>query len=250
MLALIKRMTVETERELRKLFDADHAQVFFAQDDTISSQARIVMNMLMKKYAKLFGARARPMAEKFGNGADKAAASAVQETLKDLSSGLSLGTRHLDAATTEILKATIEENVNLIKTIPQKYLNGVQGQVMRSITTGNGLQDLVPYLAKNKGVTERRARMIAKDQSRKASTSLARSRMVATGIRKWQWHHVAGGKTSRALHAELHGQIFSFDDPPPLIQKATKSLPVVYGFPGQLISCRCRMSAVVDFGED
>ena len=45
------------------------------------------------------------------------------------------------------------ENVGLIKSIPAQYLNGVQGAVMRSITTGNGMQDLVPYLQKHKGIT-------------------------------------------------------------------------------------------------
>jgi hypothetical protein len=35
----------------------------------------------------------------------------------------------------------VTENVGLIKSIPTQYLGGVQGAVMRSITTGNGMQD-------------------------------------------------------------------------------------------------------------
>lgn len=70
------------------------------------------------------------------------------------------------------LTASLAENVDLIKSIPQQYLSGVQQAVMRSITTGNGLQDLQPYLEKQGGVTERRATLIANDQTRKRTTIL------------------------------------------------------------------------------
>ena len=153
-------MTEETERELRVLFDTEHAEQYFAQDAGTASQAQIIMNALIKKYTTLFNARSKPIADRFASASNKASSRVAHTSLKELSGGLSLGTRILNADTKQIMTATIAENVGLIKTIPQKYLSGVQGAVMRSITSGQGMKDLLPYIQKHKGITERRAKFI------------------------------------------------------------------------------------------
>ena len=65
----------------------------------------------------------------------------------------------------------------LIKSIPEQYFKDVTGSVMRSITTGNGLADLVPEIKKYDGQTERRAKLLALDQTRKAYNSINKQRM-------------------------------------------------------------------------
>ena len=240
--ALIKQMTTETQAALTALFDTEHAQEYFAQDASTASQANIVMNSLIKKFTTLFNARSKLIAKRFADASNKASSKATHSSLKELSGGLSLGTRRLDADTKEIMTATIAENVGLIKTIPQKYLAGVQGAVMRSITTGNGMQTLLPYIKKHKGITERRAHFIAIDQTRKANVALTVGRMDKLGLEYGEWLHTGGGKTSRELHEELHGTIFKFSDPP-VIQKN----PTVRGLPGQLPGCRCRFKPVLRF---
>ncbi len=240
--ALIKQMTTETQVALTALFDTEHAQEYFAQDASTASQANIVLNALIKKFTTLFNTRSKPIAKRFSSASNRASSKATHSSLKELSGGLSLGTRKLDADTKEIMTATIAENVGLIKSIPQKYLAGVQGAVMRSITTGNGMQTLLPYIRKSKAVTERRAQFIALDQTRKANVALTASRMEKIGLKKFEWLHTGGGKTSRELHEELSGQIFEFANPP-VIQKD----PLVRGLPGQLPGCRCRIKPVIDF---
>ncbi len=155
-------MIADTEHELRKLFKTEHAEEYFAQDASISSQARILTNALIKKYTDLFASLSKPMAERFAEESDKSSDVAVKSSIRQLSDELTLSTKTITSGPLDdILNATITENVGLIKSIPAQYLNGVQGAVMRSITTGNGMQDLVPYLQKHKGITLRRARMIA-----------------------------------------------------------------------------------------
>lgn len=239
---MIERMTDDTERALKRMFAGEAATEFFAEDKSIASQARVLTNALKAKYDRLFGTSAQRISEAMANQSDKASSAALHSSIQKLSGGLSLNTTSLKGPLTDILKATIAENVSLIKSIPQKYLSGVQGAVMRSITTGNGLQDLVPYLANNKGITQRRARMIAHDQTRKAFNNLNKGRMINVGIKDYEWLHTGGSNHPRKEHIAMSGNIYSFDDPPIIDTKTGER-----GIPGQLPNCKCRMVPVIDF---
>lgn len=245
--ALVDLMTSEVEKELRDFFREEHTEEFFATDAAgkgTASQARILTNALMKKFNGMFALKAKPLAEKFAKSSDKASSSAVHGSLRELSGGLSLGTRTLDADTKQVLIASIAENVGLIKSIPQKYLQGIQGAVMRSITSGQGLEDLLPYIQKHRGITFKRARFIAYDQTRKTMNSLSRGRLEKLGMEEFQWLHTGGGTHPRKLHQELSGKVFRFDSPP-IINKETGAR----GFPGDEPGCRCRMKAVIRFSD-
>ena len=143
----------------------------------------------------------------------------------------------------EALNAAVAENVALIRSIPAQYFTQIQGAVMRSITTGRGLHDLVPFIKNYKDVTLRRARLIAHDQSRKVYGNINRIRAEKLGIKKFQWLHSAGGHEPRPLHKNvLNGKVFNMNDPPIIDEKTGER-----GFPAQLISCRCRMIPIVSF---
>lgn len=237
-------MTKEVEREIKELFKSDAAANYYAMDDTLSSQARILTNALLKRYTSKFSKIAKPLAERFANGVDGASSKQVHNSLQKLSGGLSLPTANLDGQLKEMLSATITENVSLITSIPERYLKQVQGAVMRSITTDNGLQDLVPFLAKQKDITLRKAQLMALDQNRKAMNGLSRGRMQNLGLKKFKWLHTGGSNEPRKMHQDMSGNIYSFDDPPEIDEDGTK------GFPGQAINCRCRMVPVIEFPEE
>lgn len=237
----IGKMCADVEKQLRKLFKASGVEEMYAQDASISSQARILTNALTNKFNDLFSTIAKPEAERMAEEANKASSAAVHNSLQKLTGGLSLSTASLKSGSlNEILSATVTENVSLIKSISSQYLSGVQGAVMRSITTGQGLKDLIPYLEKHKAITHRRARMIAYDQTRKAFEGLSRGRMVALGIKEFQWLHSGGSNHPRKEHIEMSGKIYSFENPP-VIEKSTGKR----GYPGDLVNCRCRQKPVL-----
>lgn len=240
----IEEMTAGVEKQLQELFDEPHAQEYFAQDATIASQARIVTNALTKKFNDLFASIAKPTAEKVAREADKTSSASLHSSIQQLSGGLSLSTTALTGELNEILSATVTENVALIKSISSKYLSGVQGAVMRSITTGNGMQDLVPYLQKQKGITLRRARFIASDQTRKAFNGLSRGRMQAIGIKKGEWLHTGGSNHPRKTHIAMTGKIFDLNEG--LYDAAVKKKVM----PGEEPGCRCRFRPVIKFDGD
>lgn len=243
--ALTAQMTAQVEREVRRLFDTDAAAKHFGTDATIASQSRILLNSLAAKFNDLFARKARALAEQMVDGAGKASGSALHSSLEKLSGGLSLKTKITNPNLTNVYKASVTENVSLIKSIPAQYLQKVEGAVMRSITTGNGLQDLVPALEQYQGQTHRRAKNIALDQTRKAYNAINKGRMQAIGVKKFQWHHSGGGAHPREDHVEMDGNIYSFDKLPVIDQNTGER-----GIPGQAPNCKCTMSPVFDFSED
>lgn len=243
--ALTAQMTAQVNREVRKLFESDAAGAHFGQDATIASQSRILLNALAAKFQDLFAKRARVLAETMVTGAEKASGTALHSSLEKLSGGLSLKTRVTSGPLANIYKANVAENVSLIKSIPAEYLTKVMGSVMRAITTGNGLQDLIPALEKYEGQTHRRARNIALDQTRKAYNSINRGRMQALGIEAFQWRHSGGGAHPREDHVEMDGKTFRFDALPVIDPRTGER-----GIPGQAPNCRCTMAPVFEFAKE
>lgn len=244
MSALTAQMTAQVKREVLRLFDTDAAGAHFGQDATIASQSRMLMASLGARFNDLFAKKAKPLAENMVANADKAGSKALHSSLQKLSGGMSLKTSLGSPALSEITKAAVAENVSLIKSIASNYLQKVEGAVMRSITTGNGLQDLIPALEQYEGQTHRRAKNIALDQTRKAYNSINRGRMEALGVQKFMWHHSGGGAHPREDHVEMDGKVYRFDDLP-IIDARTGER----GIPGQAPNCRCTLSPVFDFQE-
>lgn len=249
LLKMVNQMTSQTKRDLEKLFKHDAAKVYFEGSAIVmdaadmSSQARILMNDLQRRFEQLFGRKAKPTAEKMVDESDKASASAVNGSLKKMSGGLNLKTKFNTPDMTTIMKAHISDNVELIRSIPQKYFLEIKGAVYRSITSGNGLADLVPAIQKYDGMTRRRAETIAADQTRKVYSNLNFERMAKVGVKKFEWIHSGGGQHARPIHVALDGEIFSMDNLPVIDEDGTT------GIPGQLINCRCTMSPVIEFDE-
>lgn len=234
-----------TEDEIDSFFKTPHAENFFvAKDASISSQARILLAALARKFDNLFNMRAKPMSERMAKEAAKNSAVQLKKSLKELSGGLTLNTAILTGTMEDVFKATVEENVSLIKSIAERYHKAVTGAVYRSITTGNGLAELVPFLKKYRGVTLRRATFIAEDQTRKAFNTINKARMEDMGVGEYEWLHTGGSQHPRPLHVRMSGNIYKFDKPPIIDERTGER-----GIPGQLPNCRCRMVPVIKFNE-
>lgn len=236
---LVSAMLKETRRELVKLFESESAAKYFAQDASIGSQARILTNKLFSKFQSLFDKAAPTLAESMVKQTEAASAKGLHSSLQKLSGGMSLKTSITTGGMSEVTKAAVVENVGLIRSIASKYAEQIQGAVMRSITTGNGLQDLIPALEQYEGITRRRAKNIALDQTIKTYNAVNKARMQKIGVKKFKWIHSGGGAHPREDHVEMDGKIYSFNDLP-IIDKRTGER----GIPGQAVNCRCQMTPV------
>jgi SPP1 gp7 family putative phage head morphogenesis protein len=177
--------------------------------------------------------------------ADKASKSALAQSLKAMSGGLMIKTNINSADLRETVKGSIAQNVSLIKSIPAEYLQKVSGAVFRSVTSGQGMADLKPQIQKYGDMTERRAKNVALDQTRKAYNSINADRMRKVGIKKFKWVHSGGGLHPREDHIAMSGNIYSFDDLPIIDQKTGER-----GLPGQAPNCKCFQIPVIEFDQE
>lgn len=246
--AALQRMTEEmtraTVRELVRLYRAPEAPM--AMDASFTSMAAKLVRKLTEKFTALFTDKAGGLASAWANGINRQAAVGLGQSLKEVSGGVTLKTDVVSGAVGDVVKASIKQNVALIKSIPREYFLEIEGEVMRSIQSGKGMADLQPYLEKRGDITKKRAALIARDQTSKATTAINTARMQGLGVKKFKWLHSMGGKEPRPLHKNmLNGKVFSFDDPPVIDERTGEK-----GLPGQLINCRCRMVPVMDFGAE
>jgi len=242
---MIGRMVRDTEREVTRLYKHEKAPVghAVAMDASFTSAASRLFRELGKKFTGLFTGSAGGLAAYLAKGIQISSAAQLGESLKQVSGGVTLKTDVVSGKVADITKAAVKQNVALIKSIPTKYFEQIEGEVMRSIQTGRGMADLQPAIEKIGAVTKKRAGLIARDQTSKATTAINKARMTGLGVRKFEWVHTMGEKFPRELHRDvLNGNIYEFDNPPVIDERTGER-----GLPGQLINCRCRMVPVISF---
>lgn len=216
--------------------------VMALDDGSASSQLRIAINALTRQWQHRFDDAADQLAAYFSKAMYRRSDAALKKILKD--AGLTVKFK-MTPAMRDILKATITEQVGLIKSIPQQYLVNVQGSVMRSVQTGRDLGTLTKEITAHYGVTKRRAALIARDQNNKATANFVRARQVELGIREAVWLHSHGGKVPRPTHYANSGKRYDPErgwfDPDPKVQR--------HVFPGELINC-FPSSTNIEFAHD
>ena len=138
----------------------------------------------------------------------------------------------------EALKASLGENVGLIKSIGQQYLSSVESHVWQCVQSGYDLSTLAKNLKKSFGVSKRRAEFIARDQSAKAHAVIEKARRQELGIKKAIWMHSHAGKVPRPSHVLADGKEFEVAKGMYLDDKWVQ--------PGEEINCRCTSRPIIE----
>lgn len=134
-------------------------------------------------------------------------------------------------------QAVIGEQVGLIKSIASEHLTDVQGIVMRAVARGHDMGQLSTALQHRYGVTKRRAALIARDQTAKATSTLQAARQKQIGITEGIWKHSHAGKNPRPSHLDANGKRFDLNKGMYLDGK--------WVMPGEEINCRCTWNPII-----
>lgn len=131
----------------------------------------------------------------------------------------------------------VARNAALIKTIPQQYMAQVEALIRDAALKGLQPAELKKQIMELTGVSERRAKVIARDQMAKANAELTKYRQEDLGITEYTWltsrdervRGTPGGRyaSARPSHYAREGGRFSWAKPPE------------GGHPGMAILCRC-----------
>jgi SPP1 gp7 family putative phage head morphogenesis protein len=241
---------VKYRRRLRSLIDAMQNSFAYwikaayraneplmAQDDSLPATNLVhAVRELAKRWQANFDEAAPRLAAYFAKSALLRSDAALKKILRD--GGFSVKWK-MTREMRDVMEATIAEQVGLIKSIPQHYLTQVEGLVMRSVQTGRDLGQLAKDLAKQYGVTKKRAALIARDQNNKATAAMSRARQDALGIVEGDWVHSGAGRHPRPTHVAMNGKRFN------LRQGMWDSAENRYILPGELINCRCIWRPVI-----
>ena len=213
----------------------------------------------MKKFFNIFKKRSCRIVEKQGG----APSITIAPTLKSNGAPLMLSGSVIDAETISFAKAAIEKNVLRINTIDAQHFQPLEPhelpllaeEIVKSLSKGGGGQKQVfDYLMKIKGVTEKQAKLIARDQNGKIHSQLTVEKMKGGGITQAKWNHSGAGRAPREYHRTkwdgvshsppngLDGYIFDINNPP-IADLETGERAV----PGELFDCKCFATPIIEF---
>lgn len=207
-----------------------------AMDALPASEMELAIKKLVRRWQRNFDRAAGEMADHFAEDVSDRVDGALGNILGK--AGWTVRFKMTEAQR-DIIGATVNQNVALIKSIPRQYLLNVEGMVMRSVQTGRDLGQLSKDLQKELGVTKRRAALIARDQNNKATSALENARQRELGITEAIWVHSSAGKVPRPTHVKNDGK--KYDTKKGWYDPAVKE----FIFPGQLINCRCFSRSVI-----
>lgn len=140
----------------------------------------------------------------------------------------------------EALKRWVDNNVNLISTIPKNLLGEMENIVMDGFLNGRTTAAVVKEIEKAYGISKRHARLIARDQLAKLNGELTRLQQTDAGVSEYIWSD-SGDVRVRDSHRHLNGKRFSWNDPPVVDARTGRRC-----HPGQDYQCRCVALPVFD----
>lgn len=260
---LVDKMLKEVAEKIVNAYRKNKSGFTFATDGAFSNIDEQLKD-LEKKYREIFARQGEEVAKRMVMRQLKYNRSSFTKIMKKLVPNdeeiPTLAGSIIPRDMEQIIKASIMENVSLIKSIESKYFEQITGSVARSMQAGGSIKQLRQEILHYNGMTRRRADIIANDQTRKAYMSINLRNLSKAGIQKVEWVHSGGGYTVREYHYRkwdgvsgkddgrpngLNGYIFDIDKPP-VIQLQQKNQPEVRGYPAQLPNCKCVLRAVIE----
>lgn len=179
--AMTSRLIAELEPAMKRLKPDYTADSLYTRDgwvDEILSAIRSVSRLFT---SELFDAQARRVAASTISRADAANSDEFRDSMnKAVGIDFQLITR--SKGISDYLDASVAENVNLIKSIPEEYFKEVETIVLAGMKNGKAPTAIARQIQEEAGVSYRRAKLIARDQTAKLNGDLTRKRQEAAGI--------------------------------------------------------------------
>lgn len=125
------------------------------------------------------------------------------------------------------IEASVIENVDLIKTIPEEYHAKIKDAISKGINKGDDFFSIRKKIIELGQSTNSRAKLIARDQVAKLNAAVSQARQERIGVTNYFWR-TSRDERVRPTHKDNADKKFAWDDPP------SKT-----GHPGEDIQCRC-----------
>lgn len=232
---LVRQIKADIAKEIMplvRMLAPEYTQDAVATQDAWSDQIMAAMRFLFGKWQN----------ERVNAAADRLAGEFVQAALKKSERDMkrSVGVDVFSGSKTmqDYLLASAQQNAQLIKSIPAKYLEEVQTLVMANMRSGMRPGYIERALQEQFGVTQRRAKFIARDQTAKIQGELAEKQQQDAGFEYFRWLDSEDQRV-RHRHREIANKVTAYG---PGVYKWS-NLPLsqdgVPIKPGSDYNCRC-----------
>lgn len=141
----------------------------------------------------------------------------------------------------DYINVSAQQNAELIKSIPQEYFKRIEEAVIGGVRGGEAPTSITRKIQEATGVSRRRARFIARDQTSKLTGEINERRQRQAGVKYFRWRTAqdqrVGDDHRRAANrrTKFGKGIYRWDRPPP------------EGIPGSSTRPNCRCYAVPVF---
>jgi len=125
----------------------------------------------------------------------------------------------------------------------KKAIVDLRKDVQASAFKGNRYESMISAIQKNFGVTQRKAKFLARQETSLLLSKYRETRYQDAGSEEYIWRCVVGSAKHpvRPMHKRLDGKKFRWDDPPVVDDKGARKNP------GQDYNCRCYPIPIVKF---
>lgn len=137
------------------------------------------------------------------------------------------------------------ENMKLwVKDWTAEEIVKLRKQMQSTVFTGNRYESAVKTIQKSYGVSQNKAKFLARQETNLLMAKFKETRYIDAGIVEYKWGCVAGSKNHpvRPWHKALEGKVFRFDNPPITTKPGT---PIRRNNPGEDYNCRCFARPIV-----
>ncbi len=133
----------------------------------------------------------------------------------------------------QTLDIWIQDNINLIVTVPKESLSDMQKIVTEGFKSGSTVTDITKQIQAAYGMSKRHARLIARDQLGKLNAQLAKKQQQEAGVDEYTWSTSRDSRV-RDSHRHLEGKTCRWDDPPVVDERTGRRC-----HPSEDYQCRC-----------
>jgi len=148
----------------------------------------------------------------------------------------------------EILQKHLEDNVRLIKSIPEQAAQRVEKLIYENVITGTMRSSaLIPEIMKIGNITHNRAQLIARTETAKINSDLVKIRSENMGVYWYVWRTSEDARV-RSSHDVMKDVLVKWDDPPsPEELDGLKSYGKYHA--GMTFNCRCYAEPLIDIDD-
>lgn len=159
-----------------------------------------------------------------------------------------------EAPTGDIIQRLMDNQVDLITSLPRDAAQRVHNIVVGNLYTGARPDEVAKHIMETGNVTKARANLIAYTESSRAATALTQARSEQMGVTHYVWRSVMDYKTrpelgirgfsrlntlARGSHRKLNGTVHAWNNPPVAAPDGTRA------HPGSIFYCRCYAEPVL-----